>query len=407
MQEQRVHISADAQYMLVGIVFLFLCPLLSIPVIVYGIYHRKKGACFLLALLLGIFAFISAPSEDIYRHYCTYEYFSVRPLSAITIMDVSLNSILPYLYWVMSRIGISFSYIRLVELVLGFSLLCKVFYYMIDHSEKNYSKNGVFARFVILFAFFDFMYTTMGVKFGFALCTYIYALHLLLNMEKKTASFFVFLFTCIWHLSFIFTIPFVFLIYKVNPKKSTAIWGSLILTIVTPILLMLAGYVLFGRRFEFYFSKKADNVTSYAAMTTAGLIMYILPKIPVTSFAILLLKNYCRESKWCRIALGWLVLSVALISNAVTFYRFWWAFMALGIFFILDLERLYTVFSRRVIFSLIVCGMLFTMFNLANYHKEIIYSQYYRAIYPTPLILDSDYEKKWVFSHIKSDGDFR
>ena len=72
-----------------------LCPLLSIPFIVYGIYYRQKGAYLLLSLLLGIFAFISAPSEDIYRHYCQYEYFSIRPITAIKLADVTLNGVLP------------------------------------------------------------------------------------------------------------------------------------------------------------------------------------------------------------------------------------------------------------------------------------------------------------------------
>ena len=173
MRISSISIPSDTQFLVLGFVCLMLCPLLSIPFIVYGIYHRQKGAYLLLSLLLGIFAFISAPSEDIYRHYCQYEYFSIRPITAIKLADVTLNGVLPYLYWTMSHIGIPFSYLRFFELSVGFYLLSSIFSYMIEHSTHEYSQKEFFIRFALFFAFFDFLYTTMGVKFGFALCVFL------------------------------------------------------------------------------------------------------------------------------------------------------------------------------------------------------------------------------------------
>ena len=54
----------SVKYPLIGFVWLMLCPLLALPYIVWGIYHQRKGAFLLFSLLLGIFAFISFPSED-------------------------------------------------------------------------------------------------------------------------------------------------------------------------------------------------------------------------------------------------------------------------------------------------------------------------------------------------------
>ena len=399
-------IKNDIQFLLICFLMLFLCPLLSIPFIIYGIYHRKLGAFASLAILLGIFAYISAPSGDLYRHYNQYNYLSVRPLSAISLTEFYLNGILPYIYWLMSHLNISFSYLRFFELSIGFFLLCRIFNYMIDYSEQDYTKKEIFIRFAILFLFFDFLYTTMGVKFGFAICTYLYSLHLIINKSNLTTSLLFFIFTCIWHSSFLFTGPFVYTIYLLKPQKSTAIWIGIALAFALPIIISLIGYLLFGIRYDFYFSGKAGDVTSYNAMTLTGLILYILPKLTVIPFAIILIKKYDNESGWCRIALGWFMLAIILITNAVTFYRFWWVFMAIGIFFLLDIERLSNSFPQEKIRYLFICGLIFTALNMLVYHNEILYSQYYRSIYPIPMALNSDYSKSWVYSNIKHDGDF-
>lgn len=406
MHTSTTHIPTEIQFLLIGIVFLTLCPLLSIPFIVYGIYHQQKGAYALLSLLLGVFAFISAPSGDLYRHYCQYNYFAIRPFSSITWVDISLNGVLPCLYWIMARANIGFSYLRFFELSVGFYLICNIFNYMINTSNANYSKKDTFIRFALLFLFFDFLYTTMGVKFGFALCTYLYSLHLVLNKQKWTTGIIFFVITCMWHSSFLFTGPFVYAIYLIKPQKKSAIILCILLAIVIPLIISIIGVILFGRRFDFYFSNKADNVTSYSAMTKIGLLLYILPKLTIIPFAIILLRKYVTESAWCRIALGWFMLSVILITNAVAFYRFWWAFMSIGVFLILDLESKNGLFASKTIHKLVICGILFTALNCLVYHKEIIYSNYYRSIYPIPLVINSDYEKRWVLKNIQYDGDF-
>jgi hypothetical protein len=246
----------------------------------------------------------------------------------------------------------------------------------------------------------------MGVKFGFALCLYIYSLHQLINLQQIKKGLFWLLFCCCWHLSFVFTAPAVFVLYKLNLSRTKALWLCFALAIIMPILIHFAGSMLLGRRFDFYFSKKADDVTSYAAMTPIGLALYILPKLTIVPLAIILLKNYTADSKWCRIALGWLILAIALMSNAVTFYRFWWAFMSVGILAFLELE-MKVVIQKRTLQYLLLAGVGFTILNMMTYHKEVMYSPYYKSLWPAPLVLSQDYEKQEVYYIIQHDGDFR
>jgi len=392
------------RYALIGLAWLLLCPLLALPYIVWGIYQQRRGAMLLFSLLLGIFAYISFPSEDLYRHYFIYTFLAVRPISTIGWIDITLNGMIPYVYWIMSHTGITFGWIRFTELTLGFYLFSRVFSFLMD--QQGYSKKERFMRFILFFLFFDFLYTTMGVKFGFALCLYIYGLHQLINLgNMKTGAFWI-LFCCCWHASFVFTVPVIFVFYRLQLSRTKALWLCFALAVITPIVIHFAGSMLLGRRFDFYFSKKADDVASYAAMTKIGLALYILPKLTVVPLAVILLKHYTTDSKWSRIALGWLILAVALMSNAVTFYRFWWAFMSVGIIAFLELE-MKTAIPRQALQTLIVAGICFTCLNMTTYHKEVMHSPYYKSLWPAPLVLSQDYDKQVVYYKIQHDGDFR
>ena len=391
---------------IIGFILLLLSPLLSIPYILHGIYMRRKGFLLLFSLLLGIFAYISFPSFDLYRHFCEYNRLSTLPISSISWIDTSLNGILPYVYWVMVHTGIPFGLLRCAELFIGFYLLTIVFSYFTDHSSRQYTNKERFTRFVILFLFFDFLYTTMGVKYGFALCVFIYSIHQFIDRGHRTAGILCFVAACLWHSSFVFTGLVIFFIYKLNPKKKTALITCGILAVIIPLLISVVGPYLFDRRFDFYFSKRADNATSYSAMSTVGLALYLLAKSTVIPLAFIVIKHYDKQTRWCRIALGWLILSIILISNAVTFYRFWWAFMAVSVFAFLELETK-TSFSRKTLAILLCSGVLFTCFNVITYHKEVIHSAYYKSIYPAPLIFSSDYEKQQVFYSLKTNGEFK
>jgi hypothetical protein len=394
------------RYGVIGGLWLMLCPLLALPYIVWGIWHQRRGAFALFSLWLGIMAYISFPSEDLYRHYFLYTFFEVRPISAVTWIDISLNGVLPYVYWVMSHAGIAYAWLRLMEVTVGFYLLTIVYRWMTAQAQSEYTKDEQFARASLVFLFFDFLYTVMGVKYGFALCLYVFALHLLMNLGKRKWGIVVLVITCCWHSSFIFTAPLVWALYRLKLSRKKALWICVMLAVVAPIVIYTIGEAILGRRFDFYFSKKAGDVISYGAMTPIGLTLFILPKLAVLPLVFVLMKHYTTEHRWCRMALGWLILSVALMSNAVTLYRFWWAMMAVGVMALYEIERTQRL-SEKSIRLLVLAGVCFTCLNCLTYHKEVIYSPYYKALYPAPLTLSQDYQKQEVYYKIKHDGSFR
>lgn len=394
----------ELRFAAIGVAWLLLCPLLALPFILWGIWHQRKGAYGLFSLWLGIMAYISFPSEDLYRHYFLYTYFEVRPISAVTWLDISLNGILPYIYWVMGHTGIAYAWLRFTEISVGFWLLTKIMRHMTERQDLSAGER--FTRFGLLFLFFDFLYTMMGVKYGFALCTYVYGLHLLMNLKQQKAGMMMMLLTCVWHMSFIFTAPIVWMLYRLELSKKQALWICLIMAVVAPIVIFTVGEAILGKRFEFYFSKKAANVVSYGAMTPIGMTLFILPKLAVIPLAVVVMKRYTKENKWCRVALSWIILTAVLMSNAVTLYRFWWAFMATGVMALYEAEAIEKL-KPTIIKMLVLSGVCFTCLNMLTYHKEVMNSPYYKALYPTPLVLSQDYQKQEVYYKIKHDGNFR
>ena len=394
----------ELRFAAIGVAWLLLCPLLALPFILWGIWHQRKGAYGLFSLWLGIMAYISFPSEDLYRHYFLYTYFEMRPISAVTWLDISLNGILPYIYWVMGHTGIAYAWLRFTEISVGFWLLTKIMRHMTERQDLSAGER--FTRFGLLFLFFDFLYTMMGVKYGFALCTYVYSLHLLMNLKQQKAGMMMMLLTCVWHMSFIFTAPIVWMLYRLELSKKQALWICLIMAVVAPIVIFTVGEAILGKRFEFYFSKKAANVVSYGAMTPIGMTLFILPKLAVIPLAVVVMKRYTKENKWCRVALSWIILTAVLMSNAVTLYRFWWAFMATGVMALYEAEAIEKL-KPTTIKMLVLSGVCFTCLNMLTYHKEVMNSPYYKALYPTPLVLSQDYQKQEVYYKIKHDGSFR
>ena len=80
--------------------------------------------------------------------------------------------------------------------------------------------------------------------------------------------------------------------------------------------------------------------------------------------------------------------------------------MAVGAMALFEIEA-YEPLSEKTIRGLILAGICFTCLNCLTYHKELMHSPYYKALYPAPLTLSQDYQKQEVYYKIQHDGSFR
>lgn len=380
-----------------------LSPVLSLPFVFEGIKNRNKCSFVLISFFLGLFAYCTLPAQDLFRHFEQYDRFLTYDLKDISDLDFSLNGIEVYIFCIMGKLGLHFDYFRLTTLFVGFFLLCKIFRWKMNNSSNSYTPQEYFTRFIILFLFFDLFYTVMGLRYGFALCLYMYGVFLLLDKQKVFFSVLFFVMAYLFHGSFLFLVPASFVLYYLRISRRNMIF--LLVVAFVAMTYFFASYTdLLGARADWY--GNSSGVSSYSKMTFYGLIGFFGPKICALPFAYILIKNNINESKWRRMAMAWLVLSLICISNAVFFYRIWWVFSSMGIFLIIDFEDFGPKFNHKTITTIKNVGILFLMFNVIPYHYIFFVSDYYRLFEPVPLIFNHNYEINEILQKYPYIGDF-
>lgn len=384
-------------------ILFLISPILSLPAIFSGIKQGKRSSLVLLALFFGLFAYCTMPAQDLFRHFEHYENFASYNLKDITYLDFSLNGIEVYIFCLMGKIGLHFDYFRLFTLFIGFYLLCDIFYWKTHHTSAVYSNEEYFARFLILLLFFDLFYTIMGLRYGFALCLYMYSIFLLIEKNKRIKALLFLVLAYLFHTSFLFLSVATLGLYYVRISKRSMIFFTILA--FTAMSYFFAHYSdMLGARADWYGS--SSRVSAYSNMTANGLIGFIGPKLCVIPFAIILFKYNIGSSKWGKMAMAWFVLTLICLSNAVFLYRIWWGFMATGIYFVLDLENLYEKFDAKVIKRLKYAGVLFLLFNIIPHHSMFTRSDYYRLLEPVPIILHNNYEINEILRKYPFIGDF-
>lgn len=383
-----------------------LSPLTALPYIIYGVYRRNKGAMPLLALFLGIVAYLTVPTQDLYRHSLNFFSWEGKPFDAIKIEHLQLNGFIVYLYQFMANNGIPFEYIRLFFTAIAFLLLSNIWKYKLEASECSYSYNEAFLRFCVFFLYFDFFYTVQGVRFGFALSIYLYGVHKLIDRNKQREYWLLFTVAGCFHSAiFLFGI-LTYILFKIRLNRLNAIIMIIIVSVGFNILFLGLASTLIGRRMDWYFSEKSV-VSAYSNMTTIGAFVFWSMKMFALPFAFLLWRFYKTDMKWCKMALSWFVISLAFMGNAVLLYRAWWGFMAIGAYMLLEIEQANGLLPYNKIRNVLICGLLFFTFNAINSRSMLINSNLQRLFAPVPYIHTQHYSKEWTLMHIDSHGVYK
>lgn len=381
----------------------FISPILALPTILSGIRQGKRSSLFMMALFMGFFAYCTMPAQDLFRHFENYEMFSAYDLQDITYLDFSNSGIELYIFSIMGKLGIHFDYFRLFTLFTGFYLLSDMFYWKATRTYIQYTDVEYFNRYIIFLLFFDLFYTVMGLRYGYAICLYLYGIFMLI--EKKNIFYAVLFLTFAYliHGSFLYLSVASLGLYYARVGKKTIIFFLIVAFAV--MTYFLTNYTeIIGARAEWYSSE--NKVTMYSNMTVNGLIGFFAPKLCAVPFAIILFRYNTQGSKWARMAISWLILSIICVSNAVFLYRIWWVFSALGIFVILDLEHLFGKFEDSVIQKLKCAAIFFIISNIIPYNSMFRRSDYYRLLFPVPIIIYENYEIKEILHRYPDAGTF-
>ena len=122
-------------------------------------------------------------------------------------------------------------------------------------------------------------------------------------------------------------------------------------------------------------------------------------KLSVLPFVYVLFSTKNIISKWQRYGYSWFIITVVFITNPLMLQRSLWGFMAMGVYLLISMEE-FCQFKKRLIRLVVLCGVLFTVFNSMNTYGVFLFSRYYRIAYPLPIILSEQYEEEWMNIHI-------
>lgn len=249
--------------------------------------------------------------------------------------------------------------------------------------------------------------TTSGVRYGFAVCQYIYALHLVFNKKSWLPALFFALFATQIHVSFAFFIPISVLLYWLcSTKRKTIVFFGLLSVVLIPIISHFS--YLLGRRADWYFgggNSVSDNsaITIYGFILTIGVRLFLLPLLVLVYqyFNPTRVAQY-HSCRWTRMAAVWIGMAVMFISNMTMLYRLTFVLSTIGIFLLLEIEQ-HSYVRKRFITILLWCGIMTTLCNTVNYRSIILNSRYQYIAMPVPVILQDHYDKQWILEHVNGN----
>lgn len=378
------------------------CPLLALPFILNGIYNQKKYAYALFALFWGVMAFLTLPFADLYRHFILFQNIEASPYALSELFSEGLfNWFIPFCYLMMNQFSIPFDFLRMVEVFTSLIMLFDIFKKYVEISNVSYTKKEYFQRFLILFLFFDFLFTTESVRFGWALCFCLYGYFLLFYRQRRILAIAFLAFAAFIHYTFYMFIISTFIIYRLNFSSRNVLIYCLCFSLLINIGINQISALL-GTQGSWYLTDSSENGNSYGDLTIIGLTMYFALKFSIYPFVKLYIKDgnqVVDKNAWCKLFNSWLVISVMFISSQVVFQRAVWVVMALGPFMLLCIESKVKQ-SHRIIKLFISFGIFFTIANGLNNHKIVFNSNYNKIIYPLPVILAEPYDESWVNQHV-------
>lgn len=382
---------------------LLLCPLLALPFILSGMYRQKKGAYFLFSLFLGLLSWLQIPSGDLFRHTLQYYEEFGKPIEHIFDFSTGFHDFIATLAkWILVNNDLSFQYFRLFSMTESFYVLSLIYLWMIKNSPISYTRSQAFIRFIFLFLFFEFVQTTSGTRYCFAVYNYIYGLHLLFDLRKRFLALVFFAFAVCIHDTLLFLIPLSFIIYTGCKSRKRGLTILIVCSILALAVISSLTFLM-GRRAEFYFEDgNSLGGNTFQEVTIYGFILFTLSRAFLIPFGYISFKYFNPKAPWVRMMMVWTILMCVFISNGVMIFRIAVFMSAIIPYLVISIER-YTVFRRNMFKLLMFCAIMNTIFNTVNYRTYIANSRFEYIATPVPIILGYIYERHWILENIDNN----
>lgn len=385
------------------VVCLFLLwPFLSLPFLLVELYKGRRYAFSLVAVLLGYFALLYAPTGDLYRYFQDYLTYSSLSISEF-FMDLKgqMDVFQPTTFYLFSRIGMSADWIRFLYVYLSSELLFSIYCSSV-RTNNNY-KNFIIFLLLILFVRFE----RFTVRFGLSTMFFVFGWYKLEYCnQRKYWSFF--LLAILNHFAFILPVVAYVVARFIRFKPSKGIFLAILVgtfCLSGDYLSSIISHLPFNESVvnhllaytDGYWA--ADFLDDLSAKYNLG---RNLLRLPFYVFSLVLIFQYKKDR-----VLGTIVMTLILVLLFSPFIkvqsRMEQVYVIQALVYLMNNTDELLKTKKRV-YCALALGCMYTFICTWTIRRELSLSHETRLLCPSWVIWKSTYTEDWVDFNVYQDG---
>ena len=394
------------------IIFFFVLPLFSLPLLIKQIYRGERYAFSLLAIFIGFIGLLYPPSGDLYRYAQDYYYVLNLPFKDfLSVIQGKMDFFYYFVLWIFGKLGLSHDHVRFIFVWIGAELTFEIFYKLTTDIRLN-NKRATFRLFIILILFVDFL--RYSYRFGLSNIFLVYSVFSIFYQKKYTKGFVFLALSIINHYSYVLYAIIILFVSLFNFKGSRLFSIAAIITLFTsaaPFVGNLVNALPINLSIIEHLMVYVDGVWAgdyLQDMSFRYKILLFLNSSIVLFLCFLYLYTF-NKSKMS----GFLTLSIIMMGifsfSATLKERFEYAIILPLLVFLISwlVEKHYMLKKKShvIMMVLFMFGSISFFSSIWSRRVELSISKQYKLLYsPAPLIFFSTYDKNWIDNNIGPDA---
>lgn len=377
-------------------VIMFICPIASIPLLIWGILNKKHELLPLLSFVMATIAIISPPFADLYQHSLEFQVYKFTNSSLKDVFEQK-DYILYLLEFLFAKWNFHFEWIRGIFVFVCYQIVFVLYKALFDYvPELNVNKKKRLFYFFSLFFLVPFIWIVNGLRSATSCYLLVYAWYCLYT-GKNVRGWLVAILGVFTHFFGIVFIPLL-LFFKIKNLRV----GYLVY-LFSLVLLFAIGKILFANLLDSISSTDSASALgvsdtamnayngedgfTYAKVSVNGLIAMVMERLPIFFIFVKTIFTRCRDyetddrNQMRILFLLWVFIS----SSWIPFQRLSWLVSPIVLFlFLKNIKSNGSYFIMRFLLLFTIIGQIAYIYG---YRFAFLNTPFYYLMMPLPVSL--------------------
>lgn len=376
---------------------MLLSPLLSMPFILYGMSLGIRKAYTYFAIFLGIVAYLTAPRADLFHHARQYYYYIGKSWDYLWDRTISADFVIPVTEWYMANHNIPFEFLRLVMIPVSFIILNKIFFTLVDESEKEYSNREINFWYSAFFLSYPFYFLIAGTRYCFAACFMLYGMFQLIKYGNYVRALLFFcIAVCIHFSMMLFIAVGIIFIYAQFNKYWVGLFCIMAVVLRQQYVSVFGAFLMENElRGVSYIG---EGIWASGAKLSMKAVLYYVGQSLCTLLPLVyvLIKRFDGYNKWNYLIVSLFFLILLNLGQFSLYVRTLLILSTVFIFYLITIEekKALSISFKRIVMA---GAVIIFAFNIYTNRVMISLSKYDEICYPLPFILIHHFDEYWIF----------